>query len=203
MPKIPLMIDLTHRNITIIGGGKMAERRVSSLLPSCQQITIISPNVTNHLKELIDEYPLTWLPRYYQLGDVIDADVIIIATDDATINQQIKQDAPRHAWINAVSQADQGDIDFPATIQRGKFQLAIYTGGASPMLAKKVKHDLAKQFPDSYEDYISFLYQMRKHIKQSDISKQKKHELLKQLVEEPILDPTRQQQLFKKITKQL
>ncbi|KAB8138901.1 NAD(P)-binding protein [Gracilibacillus oryzae] len=203
MNKIPLMVDLSNKNILIIGGGTVAERRARRIYNKCKTITIISPAITDGMKALTEASHVTWLNQKVMPTDLLKKDMIIIATNDPVINQMVLNSAPDHTWINATHAAEKGQIDFPLTLERGKLQIAISTGAASPILAKKIKNELDQSYPEDYANYVEFLFNVRKLVKQSWLQKEQKQEILSSLVENPIFDAEQQADFLVKLKEQM
>ncbi|WP_077065062.1 NAD(P)-binding protein [Gracilibacillus massiliensis] len=200
---LPLLVNLTNKSIVIIGGGKVAERRLSQLLDFKQSITVVSPTLTDTMKEIITINNIKWSNAPFRKEDIENADLIIVATNDETINDNIIKHAPKTAWINAAHHAEKGTIHFPITLKRGRLQIAISTGGASPLLAKRIKKEIDSQFPEDYEGYIDFLFEARAIIKKLDINKTEKHQLLKDIVHNPIYETEKQQTIITTLKKQM
>ncbi|WP_157801877.1 NAD(P)-binding protein [Gracilibacillus salitolerans] len=201
MNYLPLFLNLQNKQIVIIGGGQVAERRLIRLLPFKENITIVSPALDKSLRQLIELHNVYWLQTTCQQEHFKKADLIVIATNDPITNQYVLENAPTSAWINAAHQAEAGNIHFPITIQKGKLQIAISTGGASPILAKKLKKSLEAELPDQYEQYIDFLFEARQLIKQLNISVATRKQLLHEIVEKPIYSKKDQQVWFEKLKK--
>ncbi|UOQ48063.1 NAD(P)-binding protein [Gracilibacillus caseinilyticus] len=189
----PVFVNLSNKKIVIIGGGQVALRRLKGLLPYHQQITVVSPAVTDELDQLIQDHQIDWRKEKCELRHFENADFIVIATNKEAVNQYIVDHAPSHAWINASHRSEDGNVQFPITLTRGKLQIAISTGGASPILAKKIKRAIEQEIPDQYEQYVDFLYQARTLLIQQELTPQLKKQLLAQLIEEPIYDKDEQQ----------
>ena len=51
-PYFPMFVDVSKKKILVIGGGKIAERRVETLLKFADNITVISPEMTERLLEI-------------------------------------------------------------------------------------------------------------------------------------------------------
>ncbi|MFC7062560.1 NAD(P)-binding protein [Halobacillus seohaensis] len=196
MTSIPLMIDLKNKKTVVIGGGTLAERRIRTLLEGEASIHVISPEIRSTLYSFFKQGLLQWSEKKFVPGDLKDAALIIVATNDSEINQSVVQHAPAHAWINAVERASDGDVHFPSYFKRGRLSISVSTGGASPTLASKIKKQLEEQYDDSYEAYLDFLFEARTLLKESSLSHEKKKTLLKQLVIEDFMDTEKQKEML-------
>ncbi|GAB2543602.1 precorrin-2 dehydrogenase/sirohydrochlorin ferrochelatase family protein [Gracilibacillus alcaliphilus] len=200
MTYLPFLLNLQKKQIIIIGGGKVAARRLQTLLPFRQNITLISPEVTEAVQRLIKQYDIEWVAAHCQRHHLEAADMIIIATNDQDTNQYILDHAPSTAWINAAHHAEKGNLTFPVTLTKGRLQIAISTGGSSPILAKKLRQELEAQLPTTYEDYIDFLYQARLAVKAHIHSSDERQQLLQEIVDHPIYSLPAQQDWLKEVT---
>lgn len=62
----PLFFSMENKNIFIIGGGRVAERRIQSLLEFGAEMTVVSPEVTEKIRQLSDEQAVRWIPQCYR-----------------------------------------------------------------------------------------------------------------------------------------
>lgn len=179
------MLDIENRPCVVIGGGLVAERKISSLLNSKADITVISPEATEYISDLAKDGKLHWFKREYKTGDLQGYFIVTIATNDFLLNQKIFQEANlKTQLVNIVDRPDQSNFIVPASIKRGGLQIAISTSGASPGLAKKIRFDLEKQYGVEYEQYLDFLWQMREWIIKN-VSDEKNRRDFFQLILEP------------------
>ncbi len=180
-----VMLDIENRPCVVIGGGLVAERKISSLLKSKADITVISPEATTYIKDLAKDGKLHWLKREFQVGDLRGYFMVIIATNDSLLNQKIHQEANlKTQLVNLVDQPEQSNFIVPASIKRGGLQIAISTSGASPGLAKKIRFELERQYGVEYEQYMDFLWQMRQWIIKNVSDEKNKRDFF-QLILEP------------------
>ncbi|WP_277678829.1 NAD(P)-dependent oxidoreductase [Gracilibacillus dipsosauri] len=186
MTKIPMMVSLSNKKVVIIGGGQISERKTCRLVEYGIKPTLISPSITERLRQMIQHYDLNWIKKECSPSDLPYYDVIIIATNCSSVNQMILDHKPKHAWVNATHHASKGEIEFPIALRRGKLQIAISTGGSSPILAKKIKAQLEHDFPEDYDTYIDFLHQARSLLKQAKVGSNIRIELLEKIVNKPI-----------------
>ena len=197
MSYIPLMVDISQKQIVVIGGGKIAERRINLLKTYTKLIQIISPTLTNNLKQLVDKQEIQWRNKIFESSDVQDADLIITATNDTNVNQSILQAKPDKALINMAGQALAGDVLIPSILRRGKLTISVSTQGASPKLASQILAELQQHFNSTYGDYVDFLYECRQQVKRSSPSSEEKDRFLKQILNDKYLKITKQNEVRK------
>lgn len=194
MTVIPIMIELENKKVVVIGGGRIAKRRLDGLFESGALLTVVSPAVTSEIAGWAEEGKITWKLKNFEPKDAEAAFMLVIATDDPTVNAAARKAAPPHCLVNASAEAEFGNVHFPAHFKRGKLSIAVSTNGASPMLAKKIKHELQNQFDTSYEQYMEFLFRARQLLKQSELSRQTREEYLREFLDESFLQVETQQQ---------
>lgn len=199
MPFLPLMIDISQKQIVVVGGGKVAERRVSTLVHYATDIHIISPTISEHLRHVVKQDGVQWHAKSFEAKDIKQASLIIAATNNSEVNQQILASKPPHAFINMTSIAKEGDIVFPSILRRGKLTLSISTNGASPKLTAQILSEFKERFDDSYGDYVDFLYECRQKIKQTQLSMSQKEDFLKMVLTQPYREKNKQLEMIKRL----
>lgn len=153
----PIFLDVEGRHAIVIGGGAVAERKVTGLLNAGARVTVISPTLTRKLGRWATSGRIAARVRPYKRGDLgrgkALADLAFAVTDNPAINQAVAAEAMRkRVWIN---RAD-GSTGFilPAVGRAGIVTLAVSTGGKDPALAKRVRDALinvctANSFPET------------------------------------------------------
>ncbi|AGK53813.1 NAD(P)-binding protein [Bacillus sp. 1NLA3E] len=192
----PISLNLAGKNVIVIGGGKIAERKIRSLLEKGAHIVVISPDLTAGLKKMAEDKIVFWKNKQFSPSDVESAFLIIAATNDKQINLAVKRSAGEHQLVSLVDDPGNSDFQFPSVLRRGKLSIAISTEGASPILAKEIRKQLEQQFDDQYVDYLEFLSESRKTILETVQDPTKKKELLKAIVSPSYLGSTNRQKEF-------
>ncbi|MGP4077355.1 NAD(P)-binding protein [Halobacillus sp. K22] len=198
----PLMVQLENRRAVIIGGGKVACKRARTLIESGAQVTIVSPHLTSELSVMAADSLVEWKKKLFQPNDIKDAYIVVIATNNELVNEQVWQSSSRVPLVNVTGEAERGNLQFPGHIKRGRLSIAVSTGGASPKLAARMKEELEQKYNHDYEDYVDFLYTCRQYIKRSRLSSEEKQETLKKLVEEDYMDETKQRPMLEWLKQQ-
>lgn len=160
----PIMLKLEGKKVVVVGGGKVAERKVTGLLGTGSQITVISPNTTEELKRLARCGRIEWLEKSFSKEDMDGAYLIFAATNNNELNQYIKMAASDQQLVTIADDPEGSDFHVPSHIQRGRLSIAVSTGGASPTLARKIREQLEHQFDEGFGEYLEFLFSARQQI---------------------------------------
>lgn len=162
----PVYLDLRARLCIVIGGGRVAERKVRGLLACGALVRVVSPELGVGLRELLDqEKHLSWIKRQYREGDLDGAFLVIAATDDSEVQQLIYAEAEdRRIPVNVADVPALCSFILPATVRRGGLALAISTGGKCPALAKQLRLDLEKRFGPEYKILVDILGALRPEV---------------------------------------
>jgi precorrin-2 dehydrogenase / sirohydrochlorin ferrochelatase len=160
----PIMLRLEGKKVVVVGGGKVAERKVTGLLGTGSLITVISPNATDELIKLASSGRIEWHEKSFSKEDMEDAFLIFAATNDNKLNQSIKMAASDQQLVTIADDPEGSDFHVPSHIQRGRLSIAVSTGGASPTLARKIREQLEQQFDEGYDEYLEFLFSARQRV---------------------------------------
>ncbi|SEN25622.1 precorrin-2 dehydrogenase / sirohydrochlorin ferrochelatase [Mesobacillus persicus] len=190
MSEYPAMIRLTGKKVTVIGGGKVAERKIDSLLQAGGSVVVVSPDVTEPIKQWAKDMQLTWISKDFEPRDVNDAFLVIAATNQRDVNEKVFQAVNEYQLINIVDHPEKSNFIVPSTFRQGHLTIAISTSGASPGLAKKIKRDLANQYDASYGNYLDFLKSCREVVKQQVKNPEDRKRIFEQLLTDDFLKLT-------------
>ena len=162
MDYFPVNLDISGRNCIVIGGGKVALRKILALLDCGGNVTVISPKLEKKLTELVQLQQIIWQNRTYQAGDLQNAFLVIAATDDSVIQEAIFREADNlNLLVNVADVPRLCTFILPATVRRGDLAISISTSGKSPALAKKLRKELEKQFGEEYDLLLQILGRLR------------------------------------------
>ena len=152
----------------VIGGGDVAERKGRQLLACGGEVTFISPEATQGVRDLSGGGQAAWEERPYTDGDLAGAFLAIAATDDARVNRQVAREAEeRRVLLNVVDVPSLCQFIAPAVVERGPVTVAVSTSGTSPALARKLREAL-ERWPDlAWADAAEVLVRVRQELKAS------------------------------------
>ncbi len=182
MSVYPLTVRIRNKRVVVIGGGRVASYKIAPLLKEGANIVVVSRDLDKSLMKLVESKKIHWFQKDYEKSDLEDAFLVVAATSDAILNEHIAQDASLNQLVNVITNPESGNVHFPATMHRGKLNVAVSTGGASPKLAKKIRDDIAMKYDETYEDYLDFLYEVRMKVKQLRLEKRQQNILLQEVL---------------------
>jgi precorrin-2 dehydrogenase / sirohydrochlorin ferrochelatase len=136
----PVYIKLSHKNCVVIGGGKIAYRKVKILVVARANVKIISLEFCEELNELVKALRLDYSQRAFEKSDLDGAFIVIAATNDPEANQRIWEEANhRNILVNVVDVPELCNFYVPSVIRDGDLAIAISTNGKAPYVAKKLR----------------------------------------------------------------
>lgn len=158
----PIILDITGRKAAVIGGGKVARRKVIGLLAQGAVVAVTSPKLEKGLAGLVREQGLIWRERGFEAADLDGCILAFAATDDPEVNKAVVEAArKRGVLVNVAETPENGDFSLPANLRRGGLLISVSTGGASPLLAADIRDGLAGQFGDVWAEYIDLMAALR------------------------------------------
>jgi uroporphyrin-III C-methyltransferase / precorrin-2 dehydrogenase / sirohydrochlorin ferrochelatase len=121
---------LTDRRVVVVGGGGVAQRRLPRLMETGARIDLISPVVTPTIEGLLTNPALRWIERGYVDGDLADAWYVVVATDDASVNDQVSAEAEaRRIFCVRSDDRSRATAWTPASGRHGQVTIGVLGGG--------------------------------------------------------------------------
>src|ERR671935_935925 len=155
-------LRLSGRRCVVVGGGDVGLEKVEGLLACDADVTLVSPEATEPLRELAREGSVRWEAREYRPDDLEGTFLVIAATGDTEVNIRVFEDAERRAMlVNVVDVPPLCNFILPAIVRTGPLAIAISTAGASPALAKRIKREIADQYGEPYARLAVLLNEVR------------------------------------------
>lgn len=163
----PMFVDLEGRRCAVVGGGRIAEERAAKLIDHGAVVRLVSPQTTSGLTRMIAEGAIAeHRQRTYRPEDLEGCFLVIAATDLDAINRMVWQDAEaRNMLCNVVDAPSLCDFIVPSVVRRGELALAVTTGGASPVLARRIRRQLEEAYGPEWEALTALLRDLRDELK--------------------------------------
>lgn len=183
MQSCAFMINIKNKNIVIIGGGKVAERKIITLLSYQPNIKVISPSLSKGLKTLVNEKKIMWINKKFEKNDIKEAFLIIAATNNKLINREVISYSQHNQLVMNVSEANLGNVMMPATFTKGNLHISVSTNGTSPIIAKKIRDEIKSKIDDKIIENLEIARHERKKIIKTVKEPAKRKELLNKTAE--------------------
>ncbi|RBY84279.1 uroporphyrinogen-III C-methyltransferase [Blastococcus sp. TF02A-26] len=144
----PIGLRLLGRRVVVVGGGRVAHRRVAGLLEARADVVLVSPEVTPALEALVAPGSVTWLPRRYERGDLAGAWYAVAATDDGAVNAAVAAEAESlRIFCARADDRAASSVWTPAVGRHGDMVIGVH-GGGDPQRAVGVRDQVLAGLAD-------------------------------------------------------
>lgn len=161
----PIFLDISKKPCLVVGGGKVAERKVGILLKFGGMIEVVSPRITKTLQKLTEKGKIHVSLKEYNTSDLDGVALVFAATNNESINQKIYKDAEEHnVPINVVDNPSLCNFIVPSIVKKDPILIAISTSGVLPFLSKRLRKDIAESITRDYVRYADIVGRLRKRL---------------------------------------
>ena len=166
MNYLPIFVDLKNRPVLVVGGGHVALRKIEALLKAQAKVKVVAEKLHSSVQALVDEQKVEWLATRFKDEQVNQAYLVIAATDDNALNQQVFNAAEaQQRLVNVVDDQPRCSYIFPSIIDRSPVQIAISSGGAAPVLIRLLREKLEALIPQNIGLMATLATQWRNAVK--------------------------------------
>jgi len=153
----PVYLNLKAKNVLVVGGGPVAQRKIKTLLSFGAQVKVVSPILTSELKKLHFRHKIKWVKRKAQRRDFKSVNLAIAATNDKFANRMVSQWAKgENILVNVVDNALLSDFISPAIFSKRGVVIAVSTNGKDPKLSRDLKNFLKEK----WDDFLSYRHRL-------------------------------------------
>lgn len=161
----PLLLNIAQAPCLVVGGGKVAERKVLSLLDCGAKVRVVSPRSSLKLREMAAGGQIELLPRHFKPSDIKGASLVIAATDNGPLNEKVASATGKKGILtNVVDNPRLGNFIVPSVVRRGDLLIAIATSGESPALARKLREEIEARYGEEYAQLLPLLSRWRRQL---------------------------------------
>ncbi|MGA8429438.1 MAG: bifunctional precorrin-2 dehydrogenase/sirohydrochlorin ferrochelatase [Candidatus Sulfotelmatobacter sp.] len=177
-----MFMKMDGRRCLVVGAGKVGEPKIGGLLETGASVRVIALGASEGVRRWAAEGKIELELREFSPSDLDDVFLAVVATASPALNRFAYDEAQKRGVLcNVVDVPEICDFYYPAVVQRGDLQIAISTAGKSPSLAQKLRQQLERQFSPGYAEWLAELGETRTLIRASNLSSEKKSELLHSL----------------------
>jgi siroheme synthase-like protein len=185
----PMMVDLTGRRCLVVGGGRVAERKVALLLVCGAAVEVVSPVTTLKLTALASAGTIRLAWRAVRPDDLTGAFLIFVATDDPVVNHTVAVQAREAgSLVNVADAPDACTFQVPSAVRRGDLTIAISTGGGSPALAKRLRQRIEATIGPEYEAFLAALRELRALAREAGLDPAERRTIYRRALDSELFD---------------
>jgi uroporphyrin-III C-methyltransferase/precorrin-2 dehydrogenase/sirohydrochlorin ferrochelatase len=182
-------LDLRGKPGVVAGGGPLAALKAEVLLRSGIRVTVIAPDACARVSELAVLGAVRLERRRFQPGDLVGAEIAIAATDDPGVNEAVSAAARAlRIPVNVADNAALSSFIMPSVVDRAPLQIAISSGGASPVLARKVRTIIEAAVPFGVGRLAALIARWRGRSKERYPDPEARRGFWEEVVDGPIAD---------------
>jgi len=168
MKFLPVFYRVTDKRCLIVGAGAIAARKAELLLRAGARLRIVTTEVGDRVRELLAAHDIELIEREFVESDLDDVVCAVAATDNEALNADISRLAQaRDIPVNVVDKPDLCSFIVPSMLDRGPVQIAISTGGVSPVLARMLRSKLESSIPGAYGELAELADEFRDAVKKT------------------------------------
>ena len=151
MDFLPIFMNIRGQRCLVVGGGEIAARKAALLQEAGAEIAVVSPELSSSMARQAEQGSVTYREGAFEASDLDGVNLVIAATDDEAVNRQVSELArTRQLPVNVVDNPELCSFIIPSIIDRSPVQIAVSTGGASPVLARLLRTQLESVIPSTY-----------------------------------------------------
>lgn len=167
MDYFPIFCQLKDKPCLLVGGGEIAERKARLLMDAGAMITVVAPTFTTQFMQWQTEQKLTCIKTSFSANDLFEKWLVIAATDNEQVNQQVFEMAcEKQIFCNVVDSPEQASFIMPSVIDRSPIMVAISSGGKAPVLARILREKFEQWLPTSLGTLAQLAGKLREQVKQ-------------------------------------
>ena len=164
-PAYPVMLRIAGKRCVVVGGGKVAERKVKGLLEAGADVLVVAPKATQGIQRLAEAGAVRWKEEMFHMEHLAGALLVIAATNDDEVNEAVAAAANTAAILaNVVDSPALCSFYVPACVRRGNLTISVSTSGESPALSASLKRALEVAYGEEYGLFSQLLGELRAEV---------------------------------------
>lgn len=165
----PIFLRLHGEPVLLIGGGEVAARKLELLRRAGARVRIVARELNAEVQAVVARGEAERIAAQFAPDLVQGQRLVIAATDDRALNAAVAAAAEQAGVpVNVVDDVELSRFIVPAIIDRSPVQIAISSGGAAPVLARRLRERIESWLPQGYGRLASFMHARRAKVKARD-----------------------------------
>ncbi len=189
MKLLPLFLDIKAKPCLVVGAGPVAARKAELLIKAGASVRVVAREIGEAMSLLQQESKINCEARPFEDSDLEQIEIVIAATSNRELNARVSELAQaRRIPVNVVDNPKLCSFIMPSIIDRDPVQIAISTGGASPVLARQLRSRLESLVPAAYGDLARLVEQYRDTVKQTFPNVKERRRFWESVLEGPVTE---------------
>lgn len=187
MNLFPLFAQLRGRRVLVVGGGIVAQRKAQSLAAAGADVLLGATAFTEELERMAARGEVLLRHGQFEPAWLDGAWLAVAATQDQAVNRAVAQAAEeRRIFANVVDDAELSSFQVPSVVDRSPLMIAISSGGAAPVLARRVRERLETLLDHSLGPLAALAGKYRAAIRRQRPSLRSRREFYDWLLDGPV-----------------
>jgi siroheme synthase-like protein len=163
----PVSLVVEGRRCVVVGAGRIAARKVASLLDAGAEVVVVAPTAVDRVRDWASEGRITLLERGFASADLEGAWLVVTATGDHAVDRSVATAAEAaRVWCNAADDPESCSFSAVAALRRGDLVVTVGTGGRSPALAAWLRRRLEREIGPEYATLVDLLAAARTQLQE-------------------------------------
>ncbi|MBY0475760.1 MAG: siroheme synthase CysG [Nitrosomonas sp.] len=189
MDFLPIFLNIKDKACLVVGGGEVATRKVILLLQAGAQVSVVAPELNSALNKYVASSKISHNAECFQPRHLHNIALVIAATNNRTINQQVSEAAQqRQIPVNVVDSPKLCTFIMPSIVDRSPLIIAVSSGGQSPVLARLLRAQLETIIPVAYARIATISGKFRQHVKQHFTHSEKRRVFWEKILQGPFTE---------------
>ena len=186
MKYYPLNLDIKEKSCVVVGGGKVAFRKIRGLLAAGANVKVIAPEICAGVEELFQRGKISLLRKNFSPDMLGDEIILIAATNNPEVNRQAAAAAQAKKILVNVVEGAVGNFNVPSKIRRGDLLLTISTSGKSPAFSKFIREMLELELGENFGAGLELIARCREKVKEISSDSQARKNFWEEFLTEEI-----------------
>lgn len=165
----PIYVKMNQLQTLLVGAGPVGLEKLEAIFRNSPEakVKIVAEEVIPEFREFIKDKSTVQLEqRPFQSSDLEAVDLVILATNNALLNNEIRLlTQQNNILLNVADKPDLCDFYLGSVVQKGNLKIGISTNGKSPTMAKRLKEFLNDLLPEEIDQTLDLMQELRNDLK--------------------------------------
>ena len=163
----PVSLVVADRRCVVVGAGRIAARKVATLLEADAEVVVVAPAAVDQVREWAAAGRVVLIDRAFEPADLEGAWLVVTATGDHEVDRGVAEAAEAaRVWCNAADDPELCSFTAVSALRRGDLVVTVGTAGRSPALAAWLRRRLEREIGPEYATLVDLLGAARTRLRE-------------------------------------